>query len=103
MAVWRWNGNKTGETNNAFADYIALEKGELSFLDQAKKYNIQTVLLPTPDKDKKKEQKRFVFLEKLFEKFAKKGKYTSIIDQVKQAGWQRVYHDDVAVIYQKSY
>ena len=101
MAIWRWDGKNSNETDNAFRDYLAVTEGRKSFFEEANKYNIDTVLLPTPTEEKEDIFVNIPILKEIIQRVKKQKPYGDIVSQVKAAGWKEVYRDEVAVIYQK--
>jgi hypothetical protein len=99
MPSWRWEGNPSNESNNAMQDYMDILSGEVNYAEEFKKYNVQLVLFVTP-----KEDNLFSYLDKklknLIERFGKENKDFDFVETLENDGWEKVYEDDKAVIYQ---
>lgn len=97
------DGTCKGESDYAFRDYMDISNGKLEFKKIADKYNIDTVLLPPPQKESKKGfiDKLENRLEKLFERPDGRKKYPDLFIQLKKEGWKEIYKDKVSVIYRK--
>lgn len=96
MPSWRWRKNAPTESANAMEDYEKILKGETPFSEVEKKYNITTVLFPS-----RRPPNPFERLEsKLWELLGKKTNNDFLGELVKN-GWQKIYEDKTAVIYQK--
>ncbi len=104
MPSWRWNANKLGESNYAFADYKKVLSDEVSFSTFAAKYHITTLLVPAGDLTKPEITffgfkitdnswlGRFLFSWRSF---------YPVVQEAKKMGWHEVYKDNTAVILEK--
>ena len=99
MPSWRWEANLANESNYAMKDYKALLNGEVFYQEIFEKYGIETVLWPVPRKigfwgyleDR---------LNRLLTQFG--GKYDfDLIKELKEAGWEEIYSDQIAAVYQR--
>lgn len=91
------------ESSYAFGEYMDVSSGKLEFKKIAGKYNIDTVLLPPPQKENKKGfiERLENRLEKLFDRPDGKKKYPDLFTQLKKEGWKEIYKDKVSVVYRK--
>jgi len=97
MPSWRWQKNLPGESNYIMKEYKGLLLGEIPYNQIFLKYQINTVLWMRPQPEGLLSYwltclERFLFPQKTSFDFLSK----IIIN-----GWQLVYQDEVAVIYQR--
>jgi len=103
MPSWRWNANIAGESNYAFSDYRKFVDNKVSFKQVIRKYHISTFLLPLPGDPKKDQLTNLVMTygtKLLHLPLRKEMGFTHLVKEAKKAGWQVVYKDDTAIIYQ---
>lgn len=99
MATWKWDANPPEEDGYIFDVYQKLHTGEVDYKEVFSKYSISTVLLP-----KQVEEDEKVFFPKLQNYINRITGYTNdfnLVKELQKDGWQTVYEDDVAVVYQK--
>lgn len=103
MALWVQASALPGETENAFHDYLDITNQKKPIQPAIEKYEINTVLLPVEEEEKKGIFNDLAMLLRKY--FAKKtpsvGKLPSIEKQLVQSGWRKVYQDQTAVILRK--
>lgn len=92
MPTWNWKAPNTHEENNVLQTYIDLGYGKVRFKNLARKYRINTVLLPVGQKKKKS----LWLSEGLYSQ-----READVEEQVKMYGMKKIYQDTVAVIYQR--
>ncbi|MCL5410166.1 MAG: hypothetical protein M1607_04910 [Patescibacteria group bacterium] len=105
MPSWRWNA-PVGESNYAFKDYQEMTTNKQALLDNIKKYHIQTVLWPVPQKTQTnlidQLTKPITTSLRLLLHLQNNSQLVqpsySIPDILKESGWQITYQDSVAVI-----
>lgn len=98
MPSWRWKDNPINESENIMDEYVTLQYEPEQYKNIFDKYNIRTVLLNS------KEESQFSFENKItsFSKHLGVPKITgSLAEELEKDHWEKIYHDDVAVIYQK--
>ena len=99
MPSWRWKDNPSGESSSAFEEYAGIVDGKKDYKGSFDKYKINTVLWP-------KEQ-RGELLDVLAKKVnalltkREKEEVFDLLQELEKDGWQLMYEDRVAVIYQK--
>ena len=102
MPSWRRKTDFGNESDNAMAEYLNILTKEGEFEKAVGKYNITTVLWSNPANLHQD------FWEKLGENFKgiftakQKEKVFSFPDSLESLGWQEVYKDKTAVIFQKN-
>ncbi len=99
MATWKWQANMPEESNYIMGDYVDFIKGKRDFDDEFKKYNIHTVLWPNTHV-KSILYSMELYMRKVILKREVKGELDVnrlMIDR----GWEVIYKDNVATIYQK--
>ena len=101
MPSWRWEANIDDETNNAMDDYMDVLSGKLHFKVVAEKYNINTVLWPR--RNISKPETNAPSLEASLYKWVTGSEFYrfSLTQDLEKNLWQKVYEDDVAVIYKR--
>lgn len=101
MPSWRWEANIDGETNNAMDDYMDVLSGNLHFKVIAEKYDINTVLWPK--RSLSKPETNAPSLEASLYKWVTGSEFYrfSLSQDLERNQWQKVYEDDVAVIYER--
>jgi len=100
MPSWRWDENKPLESSYAMKDYKNLLSGEVGYKEIFDKYNISTVFWPAP----KPESSLEVLDKKIRSHLVNLGFYWKeydLLKELKSDGWQRVYEDKAAVIYER--
>ncbi|MBI3443133.1 hypothetical protein HY008_00505, partial [Candidatus Woesebacteria bacterium] len=97
MAVWKWKGGISEETDNAFEDYFKILSNDLNFEDISEKYTIDTVLWPTSKRPTLFERAQRE-LDKFLARFGKETKDFDFLKGLEKEGWRLVYKDNVAVI-----
>jgi hypothetical protein len=101
MPCWKTRKEIPGESSDAFQDYQDISLGKIDAQKEFEKYGIDTVLLPSfiP-------QDSYLFLlNKLTKTFGFNlglgpGE-TPLVKKLQEMGWEKVYEDKTAVIYQK--
>jgi hypothetical protein len=96
MPSWRRKETILGESNDAMLEYLEILSGNLHFKIPAAKYNISTVLWSKDDLTNSSG-----LGEKLEEVFIGETHTFDLLDDLERNNWQKVYEDDVAVIYRK--
>lgn len=101
MPVWRWKAPNQKESDWAFKEYIDLTFNPKSDLKTfLQKYKIKTILWPVS----KEESKNYLILmvTKMIEPFIRQNQMivsSSFNERLEDLGWERVYQDNVAIIY----
>lgn len=100
MAIWRSEDLPREELSNAFQSYVSIGKGEESFQQIFNQFNVTTVLWP-------RQRERDDLIEKIKEIVRvfvpiNTQKQFNFLRSLEENNWQKVYEDDVAVIYQKA-
>ena len=96
MPSWRYGENPTSESSYAMRDYTDVLNGRIPYQEIFEKYGVSVVLWP-----KDKPLKFFDTLsQKLEQVLFKKGEPFNLVKELEKDGWQKVYEDQVAVIYQ---
>jgi len=92
--VWR---APEEETDYVFKEYLELMEGKQTIIRLFRKYRIETVLLPTRHAEGSK-------ITKIFSWFWKEEmkKEESFFKQLEEAGWIKVYKDNISEVYRKS-
>lgn len=100
MPTWNnFNVQNKKESSSAFTEYIDIITNKISFKDTAKKYNIDTVVLPiqTPPKEKGILYELKSFGNTLLKE---KGKSAySLEQQLIKAKFKQIYKDNISVVY----
>jgi len=89
MPVWKRDVFPKNETGSAFSDFRQILFGEKDYIPTFLKFNIDTLLLAT-EKEKKG-----------IELFDKKPTF-NFNNKLEEDGWEKVYSDEVSIIFQKS-
>lgn len=102
MPTWFETTPVQNDSQSAFADYVSLLQGKMDFLSIADKYHINLVIWPNTDH----QQKTIIYSKTRPHSAAAAGSKSSssgnlFIQKLKQAGWQKIYADPVAVIYER--
>jgi hypothetical protein len=100
MPSWRWKAPE-GESDRAMEDYNKVIQ-EADYQAIFAKYNVKTVLFPTKGKVTAKgylDNKLVEMIYKIFGLEKKESKY--LLDELVNGGWQKIYDDGTAVIYEK--
>lgn len=100
MAIWRWQNAPDGELANAFEDYVRIGKGEEPYTEVFDTFDITIVLWPT-EKEQKPVDRKIEEWDTYFRKLFGKEERFDFIKTLEKDGWEKVYEDDVAVIYEK--
>lgn len=99
MPSWRWNPKNEVDLPSAFDTYNELLKGEVEYEEIFVKYNIDTILV-----QKGIDFDNSSFLNKaknVLSIFGWEKNDFSLIEAVENDGWEKVYEDEIAVIYAK--
>lgn len=101
MPSWRWEG-RDGEEKNAFETYIKVLEGEKNYKEVFEKYSVDTVLWPKREgggviQKLESEFTNLLTRLKLFEE-----NDFDFLKQLEDDGWEKVYEDDVAVVYENN-
>jgi hypothetical protein len=103
MPSWRYAASPpVGESNYAFEDYRSVLTDKIAFAVFAKKYHIDTVMLPTGELHKENFKIFGIDVDKsslLRSLFTSQMSFSVLVPQMKAMGWSEVYHDDKAVIF----
>ncbi len=97
MPSWRWDSYPENESGRAFDEYSEILKGERDYKDSFEKYNVDTILWPREESTSTigKITKK---LEGLFSQDSEK---FNLLEQIEKDGWEKVYEDEISVIYQE--
>lgn len=104
MPSWRWHANIKGESNYAFNEYKKVMTGKELFSFFTAKYHISTLLVPKAAAAKPPTKFLGFTISKnplLKQLFFSLSSFYGVVVQAKQLGWKEVYHDNIAIIYQK--
>jgi hypothetical protein len=104
MAIWRWDNAPKNELSNAFKTYIMIGRGEASYKSTFDQFNITTILLPNRKEAESIGINKFENMISSFLSLYGLVKDQDTFDSIKTLesdGWQKVYEDNVSVIYQK--
>jgi len=104
MATWKWNAGKKEETDYVMGDYIGIVDGSLRYSDFFDKYHVEVVIWPT--------ERPKTFYEVLEQKFQTPLRYFHRLIGVKipdksfgkvleETGWDVLYKDDIATVYER--
>jgi len=105
MPSWRWHANKRGESNYSFDEYKKVLSGEISFSNFVAKYHVSTLLIPKSDLLKPEITVFGIRIDNsswLGRFFISWRSFYGVVQEAKKMGWQEIYHDQRAVIIQKS-
>jgi len=98
MPSWKWELESDKELANSFEDYTNVLKGGVDYRIVFEKFGVDTVLWPAP-----KERNSFDDFtdsaEEFLVKFGREKQDFDFIDQLVNDGWEKMYEDDVAVVY----
>jgi hypothetical protein len=100
MPSWKNELAPTNESSEAFTDYWNFETDTKKRAELIKKYNITTVLWKNKNPQKKKKN----LTPELFRSFflpEKPSASKDLLNNLADEGWQEIYADNTAVIYQK--
>lgn len=97
MPSWRYENAPQGESNYAFRDYLDVLSGNIDYKPVFKKYDIDTVLWSISREPGKVEELSL----KITTFLGEENKDFSFVKELENDGWQEIYKDSVAVIYQK--
>lgn len=104
MPSWRNASAQKNESTYAFGEYTNILKKEVPFKTIIAKYHIDTVLVSSSDLQEQHlkifgiDVEKSTFLKRFFHSNIS---FAPVVSEIKQMGWQEVYHDDTAVIFQK--
>ncbi|MFC1649721.1 hypothetical protein ACFL2C_03365, partial [Patescibacteria group bacterium] len=99
MPSWRWDEIVVGESDYAMRDYKNILSGELDRKVQFEKYEIDTFLWFAPTEPGAYE-KIDQYLLNLYQRlFNKEDKSFDFFKSLEDDGWEKVYEDELAVIY----
>lgn len=101
MAIWRRRSAPENELPNAFETYVNIGKGEESYRDVFEKFNVSTVLWPK-GQDKKQADVQIEKITNFLEKLLGEKNDFDFLESLEENGWEKVYEDDLAVIFQKN-
>jgi len=101
MPSWRWQGGVDGESDYVMHDYKQLLRGDLDYKEQFDKYDIQTVLWFTPAEPDIYQRMDEIALNFLDRFWNVKNDNVGLIEAIREDGWDVVYGDNTAIIYQK--
>lgn len=99
MAIWKQK-SKSGNLNNSFETYGNILSGKEDLTSVFKKFNVDTVLWPTPKTPSLIQKISHYFVEKLNLK-NKEDLLPNFNEKLARAGFTKVYGDTVAEIYRK--
>lgn len=98
MPSWRWDNNPPNESPNVMDEYVHLLYQPEEFEEIFSKYSIQTALLSQTQSDNSNVQK---MLSRYSDKVPALAGGTTLAHELENAGWQKVYEDEIAIIYQQ--
>jgi hypothetical protein len=103
MPSWRRDQAPVSESIWAFRDYLNMVYENGDFNKEFMKYNITTVLWPAPVPQKTDffSQIKTKYYQ-IIDSYFPTSQPTSLTKRLKASGWHEIYHDKVAVIYQKN-
>ena len=102
MPSWRRSGAYSNESNYAFKDYLKMISDESFFKQMLKKYDINYVLLPTPQVSKNKPNPIFTKIDNYFRKFEFWRTNSKVMDEdLTKIGMKVIYDDGKFTIYKK--
>lgn len=99
MPTWRWDKNPKNESSWVLQESKDLISGKSKFNQAAKKYNITYVLWPKIKSNKAPKNITIPFINFTINN---PNQTEGFLERLKKEGWEKIYEDDVAVIYKKA-
>lgn len=101
MPSWKWSQNPTNELSNPFDTYNQILKGDVEYKEIFNEFGIDTVL--TGVKTQNPSDTFYDKAENFLTLFGWEKNDFSLLDTLENDGWQKVYEDEVSVIYQEEW
>lgn len=98
MPSWKQDTYAENESGNIFKEYREILQGERDYQESFEKYGIDTVLWPT----KEPVDAIGTVAERLENLFSRDSEKFKLLEQIEKDGWEKVYEDEIAVIYQRN-
>lgn len=100
MPSWRWEPPSDMELSSAFDTYNDILKGKKDYKPIFEKFNTKTVLWSIPPKESPV-SRLYDKLENYLTLFGWEKSDFELLEELEKDGWQKVYQDEVALIYRK--
>lgn len=101
MATWKWYENPKSEDGYIFDIYQKLHTGDIHYKDVFNKYNVTTALLPKHGEEKNMDSFFPKLQNYLNQIIGRRNKDFSLMEELENDGWKKIYEDEVSVIYEK--